>query len=578
MEKSENVNMDGNNGSNRSQKDGDVYDFNASLNLEDIHKSFQYRTFRCPVCQTEFSVVKEDVGKKFVCPDCDTEITVPDYLDFDSVSDYERQFFDESKLERDRRLSPLRNPNREGIDLNSADVYSVENQGSETASKARQETYYPVRCRVCETLMQAPSYMLGKLIVCPDCGTEMTVTDALKKQIATTEVKFQPRERGIYDIGEVPEAPKIAFQETNGRIVIIDPKEKTVAPSVKLDKKKNVALPGPGELEFNTGAADSKAEALLKAERLLKSEMSSRADNFFKKWSEKRRKRLEEEEDLTKLLPELVLRRKNEAMVWTLPSPPKRLPLFNKTFQAARTEDLWTRAFLFWGVFIPFVYIVVSCLANVLFPEEFYNQKLTASRFVSLLISTVCTPIMVIFGGYCSLFFWSVYNAGNSGAKRVVEWRSEDFLGFLGYFFWAFMLVTASIMPGLLASMGLEHETQGDALILKALLAGSFWLFFPIFWLGSAQANSFFCPMTASLFRSFFSKFLIWIQFYFATLTIVAVPFVVSHIINLNIDVFFVQIALKAIMFTIAVVFYGLLLGRLSWILDDELRSMDFDD
>ena len=31
-------------------------------------------------------------------------------------------------------------------------------------------------------------------------------------------------------------------------------------------------------------------------------------------------------------------------------------------------------------------------------------------------------------------------------------------------------------------------------------------------------------------------------------------------------------------MFTIAVVFYGLLLGRLSWILDDELRSMDFDD
>ena len=202
----------------------------------------------------------------------------------------------------------------------------------------------------------------------------------------------------------------------------------------------------------------------------------------------------------------------------------------------------------------------------------------TTSRFASLLISTVCTPITVIIGGYCTLFFWAVYNAGNSGAKRVVEWRSEDFLGFLGYLFWAFMLVTASVMPGLLASMGLEHDTHGDALILKALLAGSFWLFFPIIWLGSAQANSFFCPMTASLFRSFFSKFLIWIQFYFATLTIVAVPFVVSHIINLNIDVFFVQITLKAIMFTIAVVFYGLLLGRLSWILDDELRSMDFDD
>ncbi|MBQ4202074.1 MAG: hypothetical protein II655_00060, partial [Thermoguttaceae bacterium] len=62
MEKSGNVNMDGADGSNRSKKDGDIYDFNASLNREDVHKSFQYRTFRCPVCQTEFSVVKEDVG------------------------------------------------------------------------------------------------------------------------------------------------------------------------------------------------------------------------------------------------------------------------------------------------------------------------------------------------------------------------------------------------------------------------------------------------------------------------------------------------------------------------------------
>ncbi|MBR5242656.1 MAG: hypothetical protein IKW13_00330, partial [Thermoguttaceae bacterium] len=135
----------------------------------------RYRSFGCPRCRTRLSATKAEVGSVVVCPDCDEKIVVPDYLDFETETDYER-FNNPQKRRQDELLSPARNPNRVGIDVAGADIYGVKEKvdatvknGSGVAGEASSGTasgqnkgeseavFYPTRCRICETLTQAPA-------------------------------------------------------------------------------------------------------------------------------------------------------------------------------------------------------------------------------------------------------------------------------------------------------------------------------------------------------------------------------------------------------------------------------------
>ncbi|MBQ8364212.1 MAG: hypothetical protein IJX36_09860, partial [Thermoguttaceae bacterium] len=253
----------------------------------------RYRSFGCPRCRTRLSATKADVGKIVVCPDCDEEIVVPDYLDFETETDYER-FNNPQKRRQDELLSPARNPNRVGIDVAGADIYGVkekvdatgkslksvktdsasdaasnlpegehsnksggENVGDKSdkseTKKSAEPVYYPVRCRVCETLTQAPAELLGKTVRCPDCGTETVVTAALKEQLATTDVRFQPRDRGVYELGEIPDAPDRVYQRFDGQTVFVQNSAKTIAPTPP--KKPDASAQYPDKRKNRQGSA-----------------------------------------------------------------------------------------------------------------------------------------------------------------------------------------------------------------------------------------------------------------------------------------------------------------------------------
>ena len=560
----------------------------TSASEADALKSFRYRNFPCPHCHTLLSATQKDVGKKVLCPDCDVEVTVPDYLDFDTPTEYERQYYDPQKRERDKILSPLTNPNREGLDMEGEGIYAVHDAGNSEHSPYANTEYYPIRCRVCETLMQVTRDMLGKKIACPDCGAETIVTDSLKRQQDSLTASFQPRERGSYEIGEIPEAPMIAVQKMNGKTVMIDPNQKSVAPTVKLSEiyrqKASETQTSYDDLSFVH--PDEKFARPVETPQDLKRKKSEARRA---KRAQRREKKEAEESDLTKFLPAMVLRRKNGELVWSLPSPPSRAPLFNKTFQAVRSEEIWARggivAICLLSVALIEYFILKPCLITA--EEDFGTITGAFAQWEALGATCVLCFLILLTSSFAGLFFWSVYNAGNSGAKRVVEWRKEDLAGFFGYGVWFLAFVVISCLPGMFVSSVFNWWSDVDWLARFTEASFSpgraasvfafnvcFWLLFPVFWISTHQTDLPLCPITWTLFTSFLSKFHIWLEFYLFSAMFFLIPsFVLCMVCR---SLFFV--ILSPFVIPAIELFYGLFLGRLSWILDDEVRRMDYDD
>lgn len=620
----------------------------------------RYRSFGCPRCRTRLSATKADVGKIVVCPDCDEKIVVPDYLDFETETDYER-FNNPQKRRQDELLSPARNPNRVGIDVAGADIYGVkgkvdataktgsgeaggETTGAATASKKNADAepvYYPTRCRVCETLTQAPAELLGKTVRCPDCGTETVVTAALKEQLATTDVRFQPRDRGVYDLGEIPEAPDRVYQRRDGKTVFVPNSAKTIAPaapktvdaSVKYPKKRKnrqgcAAKDGVSLLaakserrwsreernrrrrledlkaEFGSVAVDEALQSGQNAptEKMDKlqnvgalgenreldrtlailSDLTSPIQTFKRLWG--RLAVPPEIEDPTAFLPPLVLRYRNGKPVWTRPGPPRRLPLFNRTFQALATNELWARAGAVVLVGLALTVYVLYSLAPTIAAQ---GSGSPLEKFEFCVLTVIAFPATLFWAYLTASFFEAVFGAGASGARRVLSWRDDDRLDGLLYALWFVALVGAAFSPGVAVAGGLGWFETGEEAVetlsgdsffvdrrIAGTLAGSFAVCFPIFYLSTLYTGWPFAPICGAVLSSFLRRIVVWTQFWAVSAALVFAPLAFG--IRYFKTTTFWQAAPFALVFLAAL--YGLLLGRLAWILDEDERSLDYDD
>lgn len=621
----------------------------------------RYRSFGCPRCRTRLFATKADVGSVVVCPDCDEKIVVPDYLDFETETDYER-FHNPQKRRQDELLSPARNPNRVGIDVDGADIYGVEGkvdatvktgdgEARETPSESASEkkngkaepVYYPVRCRICETLTQAPAELLGKTVRCPDCGAETLVTAALKEQLATTDVRFQPRDQGVYELGEIPAAPDRVYQRFDGKTVFVPNSAKTIAPaapkrgdaSVKYPKKRKnpqiFAAKDGVSADFANIAKSKKRgswEELARRRRLeeLKAEFGSVAveealQNGQNKQTEETGKRQNvgalgenpeldrtlailsvltspirtlkrvlgrlavppEIEDPTAFLPPLVLRYRNGEAIWTRPAPPRRLPLFNRTFQALATNELWARAgtVVLIGLAIA-VYVLYSLAPTV----AAQGSGGPLEKFEFLVLTIFAFPTALFWAYWTASLFEAVFGAGASGARRVISWRDDDRLDGLLYALWFAALVGAAFSPGVAVAgaFGWFENANGAAEIVGDLqvvdlriagtLAGSFAVCFPIFYLSTLYTGWPFAPICGAVLSSFLRRIVVWAQFWAVSAALVFAP------LALGIRYFKTTAFWWAAPFALVVLtpLYALLLGRLAWILDEDERSLDYDD
>ena len=108
-------------------------------------------SFNCLLCDTRLTVSAKLVGRRVVCPDCGTKNTVPS-----------------PPPEPKPKIPPAMHGQQYG-------VWGVDEGPLPSEIAKRHPKYFPVYCRLCDTLMHATPAQVGQMIDCPDCGTKTVV-------------------------------------------------------------------------------------------------------------------------------------------------------------------------------------------------------------------------------------------------------------------------------------------------------------------------------------------------------------------------------------------------------------------
>lgn len=107
--------------------------------------------FNCRVCDTRLSARVSDIGKKLRCPDCGVHNDIP----------------------RPEKPQPKKTP--EAMFGQQYGLWDADGAPSSADLKAHQPKFFPVYCRVCDTLMHALEHQVGQSLTCPDCGAKTKV-------------------------------------------------------------------------------------------------------------------------------------------------------------------------------------------------------------------------------------------------------------------------------------------------------------------------------------------------------------------------------------------------------------------
>lgn len=107
--------------------------------------------FNCLLCNTRITVQTSDVGRKARCPDCGRVNVVP----------------------QPPKPKPKQTP--AAMHGQQYELWDAGKAPDNAELLAKQPKFFPVYCRVCNTLMHAQASQVGSLLSCPDCGGQTKV-------------------------------------------------------------------------------------------------------------------------------------------------------------------------------------------------------------------------------------------------------------------------------------------------------------------------------------------------------------------------------------------------------------------
>jgi len=125
----------------------------------------------------------EDVGLKAKCPDCGRLTKVPP----------------------PPKPRPKKTP--EAMHGQQYGVWGVDEAPTTKEIAARQPKYYPVWCRVCDTLMHAQAEQVGEKLACPDCGAKTLFKKLPVEQEAQSALVADGEEYQLDEMVELPKRP-----------------------------------------------------------------------------------------------------------------------------------------------------------------------------------------------------------------------------------------------------------------------------------------------------------------------------------------------------------------------------------
>ena len=160
--------------------------------------------FHCRVCDTRLGARVKHIGRKAKCPDCGALTVVP-------------------PLPKQQPKQPPR-----AMHGQQYGVWGIDDAPSPAEMSAKQPKYFPVYCRVCDTLMHARPDQVGKQLQCPDCG-------------AQTQIKAPPPPEAKKS-ALVPDGSEYQLDTTHIAPIRPGPQFMPIPPKVKADVEDEVRV------------------------------------------------------------------------------------------------------------------------------------------------------------------------------------------------------------------------------------------------------------------------------------------------------------------------------------------------
>lgn len=139
--------------------------------------------FYCLKCDTRLVAYVTDVGKKAKCPECGAKREVP----------------------APAKVRPKHPPR--AMHGQQYGLWGVDEAPLPSELAARQPKFYPVYCRVCDTLMHAHAGQVGGKLKCPDCGAETVVPSPPVETPRDSVLVPDGEEYQLDETQELPERP-----------------------------------------------------------------------------------------------------------------------------------------------------------------------------------------------------------------------------------------------------------------------------------------------------------------------------------------------------------------------------------
>ena len=285
---------------------------------------------------------------------------------------------------------------------------------------------------------------------------------------------------------------------------------------------------------------------------------------------ERRRRALAEEEEEQKLIVERD------------PLPP--LPFWTDIFKPFRSAGFLARAGMIAGtIFVPLL-IVAYIFTRVLSTDvagalaenpdasawKAYWESLWSARYFFI-------PFCFVWGIFAVPLSVQIFVDTASGADEINDWPEFSVVGAIGQFLWIACLVVLAGIPGAFLFPAFGADPFLGMVVSATILA-------PIFYLSCMQADELFALVTKDVALSLKRTFKSWcvflgIGFLFLIGTLTISAFLIHGPISIEgrAQVSFPRVAINAailaVFFSVIPALYLRFLGRLAWIIEDDVRA-----
>ncbi|MDR1269738.1 MAG: hypothetical protein LBK82_09445, partial [Planctomycetaceae bacterium] len=441
---------------------------------------------------------------------------------------------------------------------------------AETVAPSVTGLLVPVVCSLCGTRMYAGENEIGGFKTCPDCGRQTEIKSVPKSE------RIQPviSPNGGYGVSqsEVPEQRPVFRTLTDYRY-IEGSLDKELYDKKKRDNTKehdetnehddikehyNTKIPPPLPVLYNPNTPTvAKNNGKNNTENNAKQKPDSET---LRERRAAKQTGLHTNRDILKMVQRT-----------SLPKHPFLNRIFVPFFDAGLLGRTITASLL----------CIAGVLGGTLLPAMLNLNALYVVLSVPFGVVTFMLGLSLLANTYHSLFLWTTI--GNDLPERD-DWQEYRLLESGSLAVWLFLLAILAASPGylLLSSVSVIPEWTSNlsirqALVAVSLLLGSFNLFFPVFFLSSMEAGSYFVVLSKETCRSLINYSGVWLWFYFISFLLSALFCLIILAVSLAIPQILAGISLLIPIGSVFSLFHARFLGRLGWILEESAHQL-FDE